>query len=96
MQMRRVHIKRFRIGGDEFAVLMIDVPRELRRMVEEKLTALGQSLMCAEEGSPTVTLSIGVAVSRREDSSQNIFQDADVALYEVKEHGRNGYRFYGG
>ena len=86
----------FRIGGDEFAVLMIDVSRELRRTVEEKLTALGQSLMCAEEGSPAVTLSIGVAVSRREDSSQNIFQDADVALYEVKEHGRNGYRFYGG
>ena len=71
--MRRVHIKCFRIGGDEFAVLMIDVSRELRRTVEEKLSALGQSLMCAEEGSPTVTLSIGVAVSRREDSSQNIF-----------------------
>lgn len=86
----------FRIGGDEFAVLMIDVSRELRRTVEEKLTALGQSLMCAEEGSPTVTLSIGVAFSGREDSSQNIFQDADVALYDVKEHGRNGYRFYGG
>ena len=86
----------FRIGGDEFAVLMIDVSRDLRRTVEEKLIALGQSLMRAEERSPAVTLSIGVAFSGRENSSQNIFQDADVALYEVKEHGRNGYRFYGG
>lgn len=84
----------FRIGGVEFAVLMIDVSTTLRHTVEEKLSALIESLSHAEDALPSVTLSIGAAFSDREAPGDSLFKDADTALYDVKEHGKNGYRFF--
>lgn len=84
----------FRIGGDEFAVVMIDVSESLRGTVEEKLNALKESLANDSDGFPAVTLSIGVAFSDRTAPGDSIFEDADSALYYVKNNGRNGSRFY--
>ena len=72
----------FRIGGDEFSVLMQDVSDKMHSIVREKLDA--------------VTSSAGLAVSDRLNPRGSIFQDADRALYAVKEHGKNGYQFYEG
>ncbi len=36
----------------------------------------------------------GVAFTDRENPGPSIFNDADKALYHVKENGRNGYGFY--
>ena len=38
----------FRIGGDEFAVLMMDVSEAFRHTVEEKLASLKKGLVCPE------------------------------------------------
>lgn len=84
----------FRIGGDEFAVLMMDVSEALRHTVEEKLASLKKGLVCPEEGLPEITLSIGVAFSDRKDPGESIFKDTDQALYYVKEHGKDGSCFY--
>ena len=84
----------FRIGGDEFAVIMIDVSESLRGTVEEKLNALKESLANDSDGFPAVTLSIGVAFSDRTAPGDSIFEDADSALYYAKNNGRNGSRFY--
>lgn len=43
-----------------------------------------------KEGIPAVSLSVGVAFSDRENPGEDIFKDADQALYHVKENGRNG------
>ena len=84
----------FRIGGDEFAVLMMDVSEALRHTVEEKLASLKKGLVCPEEGLPEITLSIGVAFSDRKDPGESIFKDGDQALYYVKKHGKDGNCFY--
>ena len=84
----------FRIGGDEFVVVMIDVSESLYGTVEEKLNALKESLANDSDGFPAVTLSIGVAFSDRTAPGDSIFEDADSALYYVKNNGRTGSRFY--
>lgn len=86
----------FRIGGDEFAILMLDVSSSMRSVVEEKLEALKESMLTPPEGIPAVTLSAGAAFSDRPNPRGSLFQDADRTLYAVKEHGKNGYQFYEG
>ena len=42
-----------------------------------------------------ITLSIGIAFSEDVPDDMSVFNAADSKLYEVKENGRNGYRFFG-
>lgn len=83
-----------RIGGDEFAVIMVEMTSDLKYTIEEKIQAVNEKLAIAEEGVPAVSLSVGVAFSDRENPEGNIFKDADKALYYVKEHGRSGCHIY--
>lgn len=84
----------FRIGGDEFAVIMTDVSQKHRITVEKKLNGLKKNLQDTGDGLPAVTMSIGVAFSDRKNPGDSIFSDADLAMYFVKKNGRNGYSFY--
>ena len=80
-----------RIGGDEFAIIMVDMDRSLYYTITDKITEVNGLLAAAEEGLPAVSLSVGVAFSR-EEGSERLFQSADRALYYTKEHGRRGCR----
>lgn len=85
-----------RIGGDEFAVIMVEMPSELRYVAVDKIAQLTKSLKeSTVDDYHEVTLSIGVAFSDNTDEETSVFAAADEALYDVKENGRNGYRFYG-
>lgn len=83
-----------RIGGDEFAVVMVDVNSNLQYTVEDKITSINKELAKAEENLPAISLSVGVAFSDRENPGESIFKDADKALYYIKEHGKSGCGFY--
>ncbi len=83
-----------RIGGDEFAVIMVEMTSDLKYTIEEKINAVNASLAKAEEDVPAASLSVGVAFSDRQNPGDSIFKDADKALYHVKENGRNGCWFY--
>ena len=83
-----------RIGGDEFAVIMVHTHSNLRELVENKVKNCQVRVGSEEDGLPAVTLSIGVAFGDREAPTDDIYKDADAALYQVKEAGRNGYAFY--
>ncbi len=37
----------------------------------------------------------GIAFTDRKDPGEDLFKDADAALYHTKEKGRCGYSFYG-
>ena len=50
--------------------------------------------LSTEDGTPAVSLSVGVAFADRENPGESIFKDADKVLYRVKENGRNGCDFY--
>ena len=85
-----------RIGGDEFVVLMMTADSSLEGLVTRKVQRLQDLLREPENGTPGVTVSVGIAFGDREQPAGSIFHDADVALYVVKERGRNGFAFYDG
>ena len=82
-----------RIGGDEFAIIMVDVDSSLKHVVKNKIEMVRKKLLASDE-LPNATLSIGVAFSTDEGPEDNLFKKADKALYSVKEKGRDSYRFY--
>lgn len=84
----------YRIGGDEFAVVMMDVTSKHGYTIKNKINAINDHLAVHEEDAPAVTLSVGAAFMDRENPGESLFKDADRALYYVKEHGRNGCHVY--
>ena len=83
-----------RIGGDEFAVIMADVTSDLQYVVQEKIDFVNKELSKPIDGMPQVTLSAGAAFANRSNHGDNIYKDADDALYHTKESGRGGCSFY--
>lgn len=83
-----------RIGGDEFAVIMVDVTDDLQYTVKEKIDRINKRLAKQEGELPSVSLSVGVAFSDRKNPGDSIYRDADKALYVIKENGKNGCGFY--
>ena len=79
-----------RIGGDEFAIIMVEMTSDLKYTIEEKIEAVNETLSKEVDGVPAVSLSVGVAFSDRDNAEDDIFKDADKALYYIKEHGRHG------
>ena len=83
-----------RIGGDEFMVFMVHVTRNIRHLVERKVMQINADLAENTEGLPSISLSAGVSLGREDGNPEQMFQEADTALYYVKDHGRNGCCFY--
>ncbi len=83
-----------RLGGDEFAMLVdsaeLDVAPEL--VAERILEVLRQpmSLSSPVRSPISITASIGVATGLP-ISAEHLLQDADVALYQAKAVGKDGY-----
>ena len=78
-----------RIGGDEFAIVLVEMTSDLKYTIQEKITAVNQELSEPTDGLPAVSLSVGVAFSDRENPGESIFKDADKALYQSKEDGKD-------
>ena len=77
-----------RVGGDEFANIVVDVSESQKSFMDERLTELKENLAKPEGNLLVVTMSIGVAFSDRENPEDTIYKDADKVLYDVKEHGK--------
>lgn len=83
-----------RIGGDEFAVIMVEMTSNLAYTITDKIQAVNEELSHPKSGIPAVTLSVGAAFTDRENPGESLFKDADSALYYIKEHGRDGCKIY--
>ena len=83
-----------RIGGDEFAIIMVEMTSDLQYTIQEKIDAVNETLAKQGEGQPHVSLSAGAAFSDRPNPTGTLFEDADQALYQRKEHGKAGCSFY--
>lgn len=85
-----------RIGGDEFVLIINDVKTQedvinlankINKNIKEPLTIRDKVFF--------MTLSIGISIfPLHANNSEELIKYADVAMYEVKEKGRNGYRLY--
>jgi diguanylate cyclase (GGDEF)-like protein len=85
-----------RLGGDEFAMLLDDVGEveAIGQMCRRISTTLEDAMR--SPGVPIrTTLSMGVALYPHDGVTQeSLYKAADLALYEVKRAGRNGWRRY--
>ena len=81
-----------RLGGDEFVVFLPQqmTREELKTRVEGACEAF--KTIEASPGWDKITVSIGVAVRTDETKFSDLYEKADLLLYEVKREGRNGYR----
>lgn len=82
-----------RIGGDEFAILLKNVPS--KKMALEKaaqLLDLFQRLFQQGKQPIQVTCSAGVAIYPEDGTDfSSLYHSADLALYEAKSRGKNRY-----
>ena len=83
-----------RIGGDEFAVIMVEMTSDLTYTVVDRINAINEKLSHPTDGLPAISLSVGVAFTDRKNPGKSQFVDADKALYYTKEHDKNGVTFY--
>jgi diguanylate cyclase (GGDEF)-like protein/PAS domain S-box-containing protein len=79
-----------RIGGDEFAVL-IDTVNDISEVLEiaERLREVLQLPVSVGDLALSVPASFGVAVAVDGTGHPNLMRDADIALYEAKNLGKN-------
>lgn len=84
----------FRIGGDEFCVIMQKITPNEKNVIREKLDVINADLQKADDKVPAkLSVSVGIAFSQF-GFSEDLFKKSDKALYYTKEHGRKGYTFY--
>jgi diguanylate cyclase (GGDEF)-like protein/PAS domain S-box-containing protein len=85
-----------RLGGDEFVVILAQVPkpedaaavaREILKQLAAPLELEGQAI--------SRTVSIGITLFPEDgDEVSNLLRNADLAMYQAKEQGRNNFQFY--
>lgn len=82
-----------RIGGDEFAVIMVHSTESMKELIKSKVQLMNKKMMDDSDGIPESSFSVGVAFGESKQSVEEIFKNADNALYETKKNGRCGVRF---
>ena len=85
-----------RLGGEEFLVIMPDIPKGQTLIFAEKLRLEIEKIEFSFEGNEfKKTASIGCAEFPRDNPNfWLLVKYADEALYYAKEHGRNQIRCY--
>ncbi len=80
-----------RWGGEEIAIYLPHVDVLVASKIAERIR-----IRIQQESKPSVTVSSGVAMWSRDvqqnRSAEELFHDADVALYKAKQEGRNQVR----
>ena len=85
-----------RLGGDEFSIALnqvasndaiVEVTQSLLKVMNAPIKILDQSFY--------VTLSVGVAIYPDDgETPEELLKNADAAMYQAKDDGRNTYQFY--
>lgn len=86
-----------RLGGDEFAVLLPKADRREAEIVARRLVeAVRAQADDGAGGREGVTISVGVTVldERAELSAEAAVVDADLAMYDAKDAGGDGWAFF--
>jgi diguanylate cyclase (GGDEF)-like protein len=85
-----------RMGGDEFAVLLENVPdAHAAEAVARNLTSALSEPYCLDGRTVNATVSIGITMfpNDRGDPA-TLVKNADIAMYQAKNAGRNGFKFF--
>ena len=83
-----------RVGGDEFVLLISDLPKEHIASVAQKILDAIAEPFPIDDHRVFVTASLGIAVAPDDGSDPaTLLKNADNAMYRAKELGRNNYQF---
>lgn len=84
-----------RIGGDEFAVLMLNTGALEDERIQDKIRYINRELATsAADELPTVSVSVGAARGTGAEDWTTLFKQADSVLYKVKQEGGRGCIVY--
>lgn len=89
-----------RFGGEEFIVLLPNTHQSEGFALAERIRLETEKQLIVQPGGillPSITVSIGLAVSHSNSTTQSLIADADNQLYLAKQSGRNcvKYKFSG-
>jgi diguanylate cyclase (GGDEF)-like protein len=85
----------YRIGGDEFALLLPHTDAEGARVLARRLLAMALQPPLREEGLQSVSFSAGISsVPALADGRSRLYSQADAALYAAKRGGRTDVAIY--
>lgn len=81
----------FRLGGEEFLIILSDISEKLLEKIANKIRLeVGNTTIMLKNGQDLlVTVSAGVAIHDGHPDFQRTLKKADEALYEAKRNGRN-------
>ncbi|MEA2117865.1 diguanylate cyclase [Halovibrio sp. HP20-50] len=81
----------FRMGGEEFLIVLVDTDEEGSRLFAERLrlAVAKEPMLAAADTLLNVTVSIGLTLHDGHPDYQRSMQRADQALYQAKRSGRN-------
>ncbi|MBV9813090.1 MAG: EAL domain-containing protein [Acetobacteraceae bacterium] len=85
-----------RYGGDEFVILQSSVAHiaDVTALAQRLIEVLGQPYLL-DSHRVGVSASVGIAVAPDDGTDPDmLLKSADLALYQVKSEGRNGWRFF--
>lgn len=89
-----------RIGGDEFVILMPDLPSDekiaanvVEHLALKLFTILAEPLF-VDKHELIISSSIGIALVSQNDTADDLLKHADIAMYQAKNDGRGTTRFY--
>ncbi|MCC6206950.1 MAG: EAL domain-containing protein [Gammaproteobacteria bacterium] len=85
-----------RIGGDEFVLVMEDLQdaSNVAYMAERMIESLGKPFRIGDHDL-AMTISIGISIYPTDGNDvDTLLRNADAAMYQSKERGRNTFNFY--
>lgn len=86
-----------RIGGDEYQIFALNISKDIICAKAETLCKKIKEKYEKEHQDYNISISIGIAFSEenRGQDYAELYKMADLALYQAKEKGKNGYMLYG-
>jgi len=85
----------FRIGGDEFVIILPEATEKECSKVAEMILRKFQKPFLVDDYEIIVTPSIGISkLPENGGNGEDLFKHADAAMYLAKESGKNSFRFY--
>jgi diguanylate cyclase (GGDEF)-like protein len=85
-----------RMGGDEFMAILPELAEEnySATVAQKILAAVAEPFMLAGQ-EYRVTVSLGISIYPQDgEDEQTLTKNADIAMYQAKQEGKNNFQFY--